>query len=455
MITLYTASSDTTITNRQIGNSLNRNAQYANFGHGAFVETFAWTNRLSGSSEEARILLKLPFSQGDLALSSRWYLHMHTVATSEGAPSDFSLDIKMLTGSWDAGHGIDDFYTQEGAGASWLSASNTLGWGIVGGDLIASPKVTEPFASGLEHLDADISSLMTYWTDTLGLGSPLMLGVQMASSSEAFNDLTKVFWSAEGPHADLKPQLRLHAKELEADDTRLSVIDETSTFTLRTFDRDGAPVDLGDITAKVAHAGGANVTAIDAVRLRSGSHQVSFAVTAANNFTASTGAQVVWILKSSGAPLLSSSSFSPSARTFGSWPGQQGSERKIPALGTMWGGQHKLGDVVRFDISWFESTFPQTYVLTNSAGPLTTALPHRNLFWRLRNLNRDQTLLPFYNDDEHVQSGRVPYGEDRNYLQLSMQGLEPGASYQVDFLRVDGNNQEIVELDGAVFRIEE
>ena len=482
MIKFFSASSDTTITNRYVGNSLTKDGQHANFGHGAFLETFWWVDRLTGSGgssiEEARILLEIPYDS-DIDQGRSWNRHlvMHPVATSEGAPSNFTATVQYVTGSFDAGRGIDDLYTQHNAGTSWLSASATVGWDTAGGDRL-SAAINVPFTKGTEKLDVNIGALINGWEGT-GRTSPIRLMVSMLTGSAATTNRTKAFWSCEGPYEDLKPKIINHIHDRVSNSQRLLVLSQSNAIFCLAFtnvyghvvDHPDYPIDT--ITAKFEHVVDSVIveTILDTSpglgvqRLYTGTYRAIVTPTTGYGFSTTGSSRIVWYMNTSGALIHSGSLFTPRSYSVKSYPSKPQPLHKQISLGEQFGQEYDKDDVVQFELSMFETTFPQTFYTTATTA-LTNKIPHGAMNWRLRNLNRDQLLFDFF-DERDINNANPPgagddagtavaYGVDRNYIELSMAGLERGASYAMEFgVWEPGTTAKLKTIKplGAVFKI--
>ena len=142
MIRRYYAVKDNTITNAFEENLTTRGTG-SNMGASDILETFsiyAQASSSSGfSSELARILIE--FDTVDIASdrtagtvpesgSVSWFLKMYDAPHSQTVPSNFTLEISAVSGSWEEGYGIDmDFYedlTKDGVGSNWINANGTI-----------------------------------------------------------------------------------------------------------------------------------------------------------------------------------------------------------------------------------------------------------------------------------------------------------------------------------------
>ena len=142
MIRRYYATKDNTITNAFEENLTTRGTG-SNMGASDILETFSIYNQISNSSgissELARMLIEfdIPDITSDRASglvpasgSVSWYLKMYDAPHSQTVPSDFTLQVSAVSGSWQEGYGIDmDFYedlTKDGIGSNWINANGSL-----------------------------------------------------------------------------------------------------------------------------------------------------------------------------------------------------------------------------------------------------------------------------------------------------------------------------------------
>jgi hypothetical protein len=138
MIRRYYATKDNTISNA-FEENLTTRATGSNMGASDILETFSIYNQVSNSSgissELERILIE--FDTNQLAAdrdanripasgSVSWHLKMFNAPHSQTVPSDFSLIVSAISGTWEEGYGIDmDYYedlTRDGIGSNWINA---------------------------------------------------------------------------------------------------------------------------------------------------------------------------------------------------------------------------------------------------------------------------------------------------------------------------------------------
>jgi hypothetical protein len=156
----------------------------ANMGRSDVLECFTVYNQDgSGSNEIARIIIQFDMLSvwqgiysGSIPSSSTYYLKMSNVAHRETLPTNYNLELYMVSGSsWTGGNGLDmELYTYSGSGVSWYSASNeTAGtaWQTAGGDYYNSPAISQSFTNGDEDLEVNITSACNKWIENAASGS--------------------------------------------------------------------------------------------------------------------------------------------------------------------------------------------------------------------------------------------------------------------------------------------
>lgn len=138
MIRRYFATKDNTITNAFEENLTTRGTG-SNMGAADIVEVFSIYNQVSNSSgissELARTLIEFDVSNissdrtaGLIPASGSvsWFLNMYNAPHSQTVPSNFTLSVQGISGSWEEGFGIDmDFYedkTRDNVGSNWINA---------------------------------------------------------------------------------------------------------------------------------------------------------------------------------------------------------------------------------------------------------------------------------------------------------------------------------------------
>ena len=198
----YFANADTTITNA-FRSDLTQRGTNANMGASDILETFSiYGQASSGSTELERLLIKFPISQviadrasGDLPASGSvsFYLKMYDAPHNQTLPRHMTLDIYAVSRSWQEGIGLDmeeykDIVYPGNIGATWMSASSTEAWTLMGGDYHTEPTYSAYFDKGYENLNVDVTELIEEWiTGSAGGGKENYgFGIHLTASQEAY-----------------------------------------------------------------------------------------------------------------------------------------------------------------------------------------------------------------------------------------------------------------------------
>jgi hypothetical protein len=201
----YIATSDNTITNAYQMNLTTRGTG-SNMGAADTLEAFYIFGQVSSgntaqsrTSEKSRILIQFDVDKinadrtaGLLPASGNvaWYINMYNAPHSFTLPKDFKMVVKVCSGSWQEGRGLDvDNYTDqtyEGTGSNWVRKGATgdgySTWLTEGGDFAESslsPAYTASFTDGTEDLSVDISDIVEDWL----VGGVAAAGVIIASET--------------------------------------------------------------------------------------------------------------------------------------------------------------------------------------------------------------------------------------------------------------------------------
>ena len=235
----YIATSDNTITNA-LKENLQTKGTGSNMGSADVLESFyivGQTSASSGmSSEKSRILIQFDIDKLNLDRTNGlipssgnvdWYINLYNAPHSYTLPKDFKMVIKVCSGSWQEGRGLDlDNYsdeTYEGTGSNWIR-KGALGdgnstWLTEGGDFaesILSPVYTTSFTDGTEDLSVDISNVVEDW----------MTG---------------------GVKASAAVQVHSSATSANLDDKKFALVDSQSTTVIFKFDKDVTTEGLGAV----------------------------------------------------------------------------------------------------------------------------------------------------------------------------------------------------------------
>lgn len=177
----YIASKDTTITDA-FRESLSSRAKEANMGGADSLEVFSILGQATTSSiEKSRILVEFPINDilSDRNLNAipasgsvNFYLRMFNVEHPFTVPKNFTLNIAPISGAWVEGRGLDlDSYSDygfsedfNGEGSNWLFSKLDVYWLNEGGDYYTGSYIlSQSFASGLEDVEIDVTSICEKW----------------------------------------------------------------------------------------------------------------------------------------------------------------------------------------------------------------------------------------------------------------------------------------------------
>jgi hypothetical protein len=133
----YRANSDNTIVSTYKSNMSTR-ATGSNAGQADVVEVYSiYGRQTTGSQELSRVLMNFPVSTissdrsaGRIPSSGsvKFYLKLHSAATSKTVPRNFKMVVQPVSRSWQEGDGLDlENYrdlTKNGTGSNWVNAGN-------------------------------------------------------------------------------------------------------------------------------------------------------------------------------------------------------------------------------------------------------------------------------------------------------------------------------------------
>ena len=182
----YIATADNTITNAY-QMDLETRGTGSNMGAADTLEAFYIYGQVSSSAgttaEKSRILVQFDIDKMNEDRTNNlipesgsvaWYLNMYNAPHAFTLPKDFKMVIKVCSGSWQEGRGLDmENYTDEtyeDVGSNWARKGATADgystWLTEGGDFsesLLSPAYTASFTDGTEDLSVDISDIVEDW----------------------------------------------------------------------------------------------------------------------------------------------------------------------------------------------------------------------------------------------------------------------------------------------------
>jgi hypothetical protein len=185
----YIANADNTITDA-FESDLATRATGSNMGAADVLESFYIYGQVStgieattSSAEKSRILVQFDIDKMNQDRTNQlipasgsvsWFLNLYNAPHAFQTPKDFKMVIKVCSGSWQEGRGLDmESYqddTYEGTGSNWVRKGATgdshSTWLTEGGDFAEStlsPAYTASFVDGTENLSVDISDIVEDW----------------------------------------------------------------------------------------------------------------------------------------------------------------------------------------------------------------------------------------------------------------------------------------------------
>lgn len=182
----YNATADNTISNA-FKMDLQTRGTGSNMGASDVLEAFYIYGQTSSSAgttaEKSRILIQFDIDKmnedrtnGKIPASGSvaWFLNLYNAPHAFTTPKDFKMVVKVVSGSWQEGTGLDmDNYsdqTYESTGSNWIRkgarGDGNSTWLTEGGDFAEShlsPAYTASFTDGTEDLSIDISNIVEDW----------------------------------------------------------------------------------------------------------------------------------------------------------------------------------------------------------------------------------------------------------------------------------------------------
>jgi len=226
----YIATADNTITNAY-QMDLSTRGTGSNMGAADTLEAFyiygqssQGTASASNSSEKSRILIQFDIDKlnqdradGKIPASGSvaWYLNMYNAPHSFTLPKDFNMVVKVCSGSWQEGRGLDmENYTDqtyEGTGSNWLRkgapGDGNSTWLTEGGDFaesILSPAYTVSFVDGTEDLSVDISNIVEDWMTGGVAASGVIIADESGTVPDDYNGTEFSLTDAQGTSVTFK-----------------------------------------------------------------------------------------------------------------------------------------------------------------------------------------------------------------------------------------------------------
>tara|TARA_R100000805_G_C3626399_1_gene138118 strand:+ start:15019 stop:16995 length:1977 start_codon:yes stop_codon:yes gene_type:complete len=216
----YIATADNTITDAY-QMDLSTRGTGSNMGAADTLEAFYIYGQLSSSggttSEKSRILIQFDIDKmnqdrtnGLIPASGNvaWQLNLYNAPHAFTLPKDYKMVIKVCSGSWQEGYGLDtENYTDqtyEGTGSNWVRKGSPgdgySTWLTEGGDFAESSLsvvFTGSFTDGTEDLSVDISDIVEDWM-TGGVAAGATGLVNAGATSANTDDLTFTLIDSQG-----------------------------------------------------------------------------------------------------------------------------------------------------------------------------------------------------------------------------------------------------------------
>ena len=466
----YVASADNTITNAFKAN-LSTRGTGSNMGAADILEVFSIFGQAdSGSLEKSRALIKFPIStlssditSGIVPSNASYYLKLFNVAHGDTLPTNFTLEVKVISTLWDEGTGLDmNEYTDVGY-SNWVSANSSssgiANWSSQGGDYYASPIYTASFDVGTEDLEIDITDTVHAWI--AGTKPNYGLGIMLSSSLENSNlrsYYTKKFSARSSEYFFKRPIIEVRWDSSRQDDrgnfylssSMVSAADNLNTLYLYNYIRgqlkDINGIGTGNIYVNLySTLGSASITTAPKTPITGGwiSTGIYTASIAVN--TTSTTLYDVWF---SGSNQYHTGTIS--AKTFSNAENAD-TDRKIISI-------------TNLKSSYTTSEYPKLrlYVRSKNWSPTiyTKAIADveqeyiKNLYYRVYRVQDGLDVIASA-ATASTNHTKVSYDISGSYFPLDMSLFEPGYMYALKFIVKEENNY-LKELDEVFkFRVDQ
>jgi hypothetical protein len=160
-------------------------------------------------------------SSGLLPVSGNvsYYLRLYNAEHAYSVPRDYSLEIRVVSGSWDEGRGLDlDEYTDADS-SNWIKATSQTNWVSQGGDYYATPVFTQSFSEdGTEDVEVDISSIVEQWIAGTVPNHGLLIKISGSDESTPSTSLyTKKFFARSSEFFFMRPAIEARFNSAKKD----------------------------------------------------------------------------------------------------------------------------------------------------------------------------------------------------------------------------------------------
>ena len=464
----YVANLDNTITNAYKSN-LRTRATCSNMGQADVSEVFSIYARQSTSSAElSRVLTQFNVSTissdrtaGTIPASGSvsFYLRLFNAETSKTVPKNFTIVAQAISKSWAEGDGLDLENYKDLGKSNWISASTTTAWDTAGGDYHASPTFTQAFATGLEDLEIDITSLVEEWID--GTKENYGVGIRLTSSLESAvtSYYTKRFFARGTQYFFKKPVIEARWNSSTGDDrgefymssSLAPAADNLNTLYLYNYVRGQLTnipaIGTGEIYVDLYQTlGGTALTqAISTPAtggyVSTGIYSCSVCITGAY-----TTLRDVWY---SGSTEYFTGTISP--QTFGAAAVSTGNNRYVTKIKNL-RNKYFSEEEARFNVYVRSKNWSPTIYTVASSEIENTIIPSASY--------RVYRVLDGYNAIPHGTGSDLQtllsYDVSGNYFNLDMSLLEPGYEYGIKLAFYDSQRQSWIEQDQKfLFRVED
>ena len=487
----YYATKDNTISNAFDANLITR-ATGSNMGAADILEAFVIHGQTSASvnaenAEQSRILIEFPISsisadmsEGVLPSTSgsiKFHLNLYNAPHGGTTPENFTLDICMLSQSWNEGRGLDmDNYSDLGV-SNWISSSAFSGWDAQGGSFLTGEDTSASFGftTGMENISIDVSEQVYKWLGgTENYGFLIKFPDSAVSGSDTL--FTKMFFSRTSEFYHYQPTLEARWDSTRKDNRGNFLLsssiapaaDNLNTLFLYNVVR-GQLVNIPNLAGdnllvelfsgssepsgsalSVVDSDGNSVTALSASLLIENGAAVTGIYTASFASTSSlTTVFDVWHTGSGGSRVnFYTGSYDPESIDTPELIYERVYLTTITNLEDNYakGQKPRLRTYVR-DKNWS----PNIYTVANSTVDTTII---EDAYYRVFRLIDNLEIIPFGTGSLNNNFTRLSYDVSGNYFELDTSCLEPGYAYGIKFAYyLQGEYREQPEV--FKFKIEE
>ncbi len=508
------ADKDAYITDRIIRGQRRTNASTGEAGSLDLYKVYGLNKSGSNSlAELTRLLvhfdldpLRHAHASGVIDISSPTFnvtLKLHDVYGGQTTPRNFEVKVYPLSQSWDEGRGRDVIFYQDSDTVNFLTASYTNGiastWfasganakGLLGSvniDLISSASLgagivnlatSQVFVDGTEDLEVDVTRVVSATLAGLLPDHGFRVSFTETQEDDARTRFVKRFGSRQAVDFNKRPQLITRYNDSKISHQSAFYFDEPGTIFMQKYVR-GAPANVVS-GSSLTQITGANCMLLKLWTYYSTSNgylQHSQSVTVSQHLVGNvytTGLySATFTVNSTDAnirQLITNASLSGSNRhvRFNQiWSSLDGTvayhsstlDVKLPdtTLGPFRSRQYHVNvpntaleysptDAVRFRCFVFDRLNPTyTYVRVPQEEKSLILEAH----YSIRDVISDKVVVPF---DRTYNSTRMSSDSEFLYFDVWMETLEPGRSYALDIMIVDGGQEEIVYDASPAFRV--